>query len=151
MAALSAIRQADMRYVGQGSELTVPLPEDLTPEALRTQFEAAYRRLFARTPPGAAIEFVALRLSLSAPMPGAGGRLDLPRHSRGNALKGHRRVVFDGLASEATVYDRYALEPGDNVNGPAVFEENESTFVIGPGARARVLPDGTILAETDPA
>ena len=151
MAALSAIRQADMRYVGQGSELTVPLPEDLTPEAMRTQFEAAYRRLFARTPPGAAIEFVALRLSLSAPMPGAGGRLDLPRHARGNALKGHRRVVFDGVASEAAVYDRYALEPGDSVNGPAVFEENESTFVIGPGARARVLPDGTILAETDPA
>jgi N-methylhydantoinase A len=59
-------------------------------------------------------------------------------------------VVFDGVASEAAVYDRYALEPGDSVNGPAVFEENESTFVIGPGTRARVLPDGTILAETDP-
>jgi N-methylhydantoinase A len=30
------------------------------------------------------------------------------------------------------------------VVGPAVFEEAESTFVIGPGGRATVLADGTI-------
>jgi N-methylhydantoinase A len=31
--------------------------------------------------------------------------------------------------------------------GPAVFEENESTFVIGPGSHAIVLPDGSLLTE----
>jgi N-methylhydantoinase A len=31
--------------------------------------------------------------------------------------------------------------------GPAVFEENESTFVVGPGARISLLPEGSILAE----
>jgi N-methylhydantoinase A len=46
------------------------------------------------------------------------------------------------------VLDRYALVPGDEIAGPAVFEENESTFVIGPDAIARVLTDGTILAES---
>jgi N-methylhydantoinase A len=45
---------------------------------------------------------------------------------------------------ETPVYDRYALRPGDTVDGPAVFEETESTFVMGPGGRATVLPDGTI-------
>ena len=45
------------------------------------------------------------------------------------------------------VYDRYALEAGVTVQGPAVFEEDESTFIIGPGATARLLPDGSILAE----
>lgn len=144
----SATRLADMRYSGQGSELTIALPDDLSPEGVRAGFEAAYRRLFARTPPGASIEFVALRLSLSAPMPGAGGRLDLPRHPAGGALKGKRSVFFAETGHvETSVYDRYALSPGDVIQGPAVFEENESTFIIGPGAVARLLPDGSILAE----
>jgi len=144
----SATRLADMRYSGQGSELTIALPDDLSAEGVRAGFEAAYRRLFARTPPGASIEFVALRLSLSAPMPGAGGRLDLPRHPAGGALKGKRSVFFAETGHvETSVYDRYALSPGDVIQGPAVFEENESTFIIGPGAVARLLPDGSILAE----
>jgi N-methylhydantoinase A len=147
--ARSATRLADMRYVGQGSEITIALPGDLSRDGVRAGFEAAYKRLFGRTPPGAAIEFVALRLSLAAPMPGAGGTLDLPRHARGTALKGRRRVYFpeSGAPVEAAVYDRYALSAGDVIAGPAVFEENESTFVIGPGATARLLPDGSILAE----
>jgi N-methylhydantoinase A len=66
-----------------------------------------------------------------------------------SALKGSRQAYFAALGGfvETPVYDRYALEPGTPIDGPAVFEEDESTFIIGPGARARVLPDGTILAE----
>lgn len=148
-AAATVTRQADMRYAGQGSELTITLPEPWTMEAVRAAFEEAYTRLFARTPPGAAIEFVALRLSLSAPMPGTGGALSLHRPAGGGpARKGTRPAFFLGTGwTDAAVWNRYALNPGDLVKGPAVFEENESTFVIGPGAMARVLPDGTILAE----
>jgi N-methylhydantoinase A len=45
------------------------------------------------------------------------------------------------------VYDRYALTPGTEITGPAVFEENESTFIVGPGARISLLPEGSIMAE----
>ena len=76
----SVRRLADMRYIGQGSEITVALPPRSTGRREQT-FETAYRALFARTPPGAAIQFVALRLSVSAPMPGSGGALRLPRHA----------------------------------------------------------------------
>ena len=55
--------------------------------------EAAYKALFARTPPGAAIQFVAIRLSVTAPMPGTGGKLELPRHSSANAEKGIIAVI----------------------------------------------------------
>jgi N-methylhydantoinase A len=138
-----------MRYIGQGSEITVTLPSTLAEVPVREGFEAAYRLLFARTPPGAAAQFVALRLSLTAPMPGAGGSLALPKHAGGAALKGRRAVFFPdaGATLPTAVYDRYALAPGTEVAGPAVFEEDESTFIIGPGATARVLADGTILAE----
>jgi N-methylhydantoinase A len=144
-------RLGDMRYVGQGSEITVRLPETLNQATVRTAFEASYRGLFGRTPPGAMIQFVTLRLSLIAPVPGAITKLCLRGYAAnvGTALKGWRDVYFPdaGGTMETAVYNRYALSTGMRIDGPAVFEENESTFVIGPGSTARVLHDGSILAE----
>jgi N-methylhydantoinase A len=144
-------RLADMRYVGQGSEVTVALPETLHLVAVRTAFEASYRGLFGRTPPGAMVQFVTLRLSLTAPMPGASGTLRLRDAAvdGATALKGWRDVYFPdaGGTVETAVYDRYALPAGTRIAGPAVFEENESTFVVGPSSTATVLPDGSILTE----
>ena len=142
---------ADMRYIGQGSEITVVLPQELSEATVKVAFEAAYKALFARTPPGAAIQFVALRLSVSAPMPGTGGKLELPRHASAAALKGTRPVFFpdEGRMLATQVWDRYALEPGVSIDGPAVFEENESTFIVGPNSKARLLADGSILAEAN--
>ena len=147
--ARTANRLADMRYIGQGSEITVVLPETLSDAAVRAEFEKAYKALFARTPPGAAIQFVALRLSVTAPMPGTGGKLELPRHASVSAEKGTRPVFFPDIGKmvQTKVWDRYALAAGVSIDGPAVFEENESTFIVGPGTRARLLPDGSILAE----
>ena len=149
-------RLADMRYIGQGSEITVVLPDTLggplTEAGVRAEFEEAYKALFARTPPGAAIQFVAFRLSVSAPMPGSGGRLELPRHSAAAAEKGTRAVFFpdENKTVQTKVWDRYALQPGVKIDGPAVFEEDESTFIVGPRATARLLADGSILAEVTP-
>jgi N-methylhydantoinase A len=145
-------RLADMRYIGQGSEITVVMPAALTEAGVRAEFEKAYKALFARTPPGAAIQFVALRLSVSAPMPGSGGRLELPRHATSAAEKGTRAVFFPDANKtvQTRVWDRYALAPGVKIAGPAVFEEDESTFIVGPGATARLLADGSILAEVAP-
>jgi N-methylhydantoinase A len=62
------------------------------------------------------------------------------------ARKGTRPVWFPeaGGFVETAVYDRYALRVGETIEGPAVFEENESTFVIGPDGYATILEDGTI-------
>ena len=87
-------RLADMRYIGQGSEITVTMPSPLTEAGVRAEFEKAYKALFARTPPGANIQFVALRLSVSAPMPGTGGKLELPRHASADAAEGHAAGVL---------------------------------------------------------
>jgi N-methylhydantoinase A len=146
-------RLADMRYIGQGSEITVELPDTLDAATVRAAFEDAYRVLFARTPPGAAAQFVALRLALTAPVPGAEGLLRLPAHPAGEARKGTRPVHFPdaGGMVETTVYDRYALTPGFGCDGPAVFEENESTFIVGPGARITMLADGSLSAEVGDA
>jgi len=142
-------RLADMRYIGQGSEITVTLPSPLGETDVRTAYEAAYKALFARVPPGAAIQFVALRLSVTAPMPGTGGKLVLTRHASATGQKGTRPVFFpdEGKTVETRVWDRYALKAGVTIEGPAVFEEDESTFIVGPNSTARLLADGSILAE----
>src|SRR6185437_10549419 len=142
-------RLADMRYIGQGSEITVTMPSPLSEAGVRSEFEKAYKALFARTPPGANIQFVALRLSVTAPMPGTGGKLELPRHASADAEKGTRPVFFPdhNKTVQTKVWDRYALQPGVKIAGPAVFEEDESTFIVGPNATARLLADGSILAE----
>ncbi|MBS0526720.1 MAG: hydantoinase/oxoprolinase family protein [Proteobacteria bacterium] len=144
-------RLADMRYIGQGSEITVAMPSPLGEAGIRVEFEKAYKALFARTPPGASIQFVALRLSVTAPMPGTGGKLELPRHASADAEKGMRPVFFpdQNKTVQTRVWDRYALQPGVKIDGPAVFEEDESTFIVGPGATARLLADGSILAEAN--
>ena len=150
MASARVRRLADMRYIGQGFEITVALEAACDRESILAAFEAVYRKLFGRTPPGAAVQFVALRVSVTAPMPGAGGKLLLDgKNGRGEALKGYRDVYFADIVEKrrTPVYDRYALTPGTTIAGPAVFEENESTFIVGPGSRISLLPEGSIMAE----
>src|SRR6202030_3278922 len=57
----------DMRYVGQGHEVTVDMPErvDNTRAALRQKFETGYRLLFGRIIPDAPIEIVSWQATLS--------------------------------------------------------------------------------------
>jgi len=65
------------------------------------------------------------------------------------ARKGVRSVHF-GEASgdaEAAVYDRYGLRPGDEIRGPALIEERESTCVVGPRDRVRVDARLNLVAE----
>lgn len=141
-------RSAEMRYVGQGHEVEVPVPlgplgrESL--ETLSRNFEAAYRTLYGRTAPGVAIEALNWRLVVSGPPPeirmaGAGDRQSrVP--APGDALKSRRPAYFpeaDGFV-ETPVYDRYALGPGVALEGPAIVEERESTAVIPPGFRISV-------------
>src|SRR6202008_3853003 len=52
--------------------------------------------------------------------------------------KGVRQAWFGDGFVEAAVYDRYALEPGDCVEGPAIVEEREATTVVPPGDRLTV-------------
>ena len=58
-----------------------------------------------------------------------------------------RNVWFNDGFLECEVFDRYALEPGMTVAGPAVVEEHESTCVLGPGDRATVDDHLNLVAE----
>jgi N-methylhydantoinase A len=55
--------------------------------------------------------------------------------------------VCVGAFVECEVLDRYALEVGTMIEGPAVIEERESTCVLGRGDRATVDAHLNLVAE----
>jgi N-methylhydantoinase A len=135
---------ADMRHVGQGFEIPVPLPSTkLGPDnlaAMREAFFASYRERFGRVVEDSPIEAMSWRLACLAP--GQDIRIK-PAAAKdattSDAHRGTREVLFEGLGSvSCAVYDRYALAPGATFAGPALVEERESTCCIGPDARVRV-------------
>lgn len=141
-------RIGEMRYVGQGHEISVPIPAGELSQALVPQlveaFTEEYQRLYERSASGNPIEALSWRLIVSAPRPelpleqlaGAGEYAS----SSVEAIKGQRPIYLpeDGRLVEAPVYDRYLLGPGLRFGGPAIIEERESTLVISRGARAQV-------------
>ena len=153
-------RLADGRFMGQGFDLVVPLPDgpydgpdvEQTRKRLQAAFEAAYREKFSLTPPDVPVEFINVRVAARAPVAGSGvvvrGRAD----RAGDAVKARRPVYFAeaGGFVETTVYDRSRLVVGDSFAGPAVVEEEGSTLVVGPGGTARVAQTGNVVLTLGP-
>jgi N-methylhydantoinase A len=147
-------RLADGRFLGQGFDLVVTLPDgpydagDASRRRLQAAFEDAYREKFSLTPPDVPVEFINVRVAVRAPVAGADVVLKGPIGGDATgAVKGTRPAYFPeaGGFVPTTVYDRHRLRAGDEVSGPAVVEEEGSTLVVGPGARATVAPTGNIV------
>jgi N-methylhydantoinase A len=146
-------RLADGRFLGQGFDLVVDLPagpyddSDACRRRLTAAFETAYRDKFALTPPDVPIEFINIRVAMRAPVAGAEVEVHGRAGAGGSAVKGVRPAYFPQPRGfeETTVYDRSRLQPGDEIRGPAVVEEEGSTLVIGPGGVGRVAPSGNIV------
>ena len=140
-AAITLRPTADMRHLGQGFEIPVLLPSirlsaaDLP--AIRRAFFASYRERFGRVVEEVPIEALSWRLACTAP--GQDIRIGAFSGPGSLAPRGTRSVIFEGHGALACpVYDRYALRPGMQFDGPALVEERESTCVIGPATRVTV-------------
>lgn len=146
-------RGVDVRFVGQGHELTIALGSldvDIDAAAVRTRFLAAYRTTYGHAHDADPIEATTWRLSArcrQAPVP----------FERRPALDGNtdrakrcvRRAYFPEIGGfvETPVFDRYRLGAGDRIIGPAIVEERESTLVLPPGDDARVDEYGNLLVD----
>ena len=151
-------RLADMRYVGQSYELSIPLgegrKEDVV-DGMLEAFHAEHERAYGFAAPGEPVEFVTLRLT-------AVGRIVKPKlrelpagGSRGNAdasaaLRTVHQVFFAeaGGFVDCPSYDRYRLPAGGTLEGPAIVEEMDSTTVLYPGFRAEVDRYGNLLIKS---
>ena len=137
---IEILRYLDMRYLGQWRSLSVEAPSPLDSlQPLLDRFHAEHQREFAFSRPDHPVEIYGLRIA-------AFGRLqkpELPRSARVSARPeaiGLRPVFFteaDGFVT-TPVYQRSALGPGIELEGPAVIEQLDSTTVLPPGSRATV-------------
>ena len=142
---ITHVRTADIRYVGQGHEIRVPMPDGTLTgrhrQGIYEEFDRVYRRLYGREGPPVGLEALTWRVVSRGPRPGVfntasgdeGGGAD-------GARKGERPAYFPSAGGFVTtpVYDRYLLGTGSTLRGPAIVEERESTAIIGPGGRIHV-------------
>ncbi|MCO5970602.1 hydantoinase/oxoprolinase family protein [Actinoallomurus soli] len=135
-------RTADMRYVGQGFEITVALPDGMLgpghEDDIRQAFVETYRSVFGRTIRDGTPEFINWRMSarLSATEVGLAYQ-----PSPTAAARGRRAVYFTGFGVlDVDVYDRYTLQPGTTFAGPVLFEERETSCAVGPDCTVTVDP-----------
>lgn len=137
------VREVDLRYVGQGYELTIEVPEgelargDLA--QVREAFEAAYARRYGFSSPDQPVEATTWKLTAYGSHP----TVELPQFGQdADATRPPPRETRSAYFPEAggytdtSVYDRYQLFPGARLDGPAIVEERESTTVIPPGMSA---------------
>jgi N-methylhydantoinase A len=153
-AVLVETRAADMRYSGQGHEISVSLPGGRFDNSLKPQlvksYECDYAAAFGRTIPGLDVEIMnwALRLAATAtPLPPCP-----PTPAQGQAKPRQTRPVFaadEVVMQDAPIYYRDDLKIGDAMPGPAVITEIETTTIVPRGFLARIDPLGSIVLEKE--
>jgi N-methylhydantoinase A len=150
------VRTVDARYVGQAHYLNLPVGQPVEAadlDSLAGAFEDEHRRVYGFVDQNAAVELVNARVT-------AVGHIDTPdlavtggtrEGSLADAARGTETVVLPGnREAEATHYRWPDVVPGDELVGPAVIEQRNSTIWIPPDHRAAVNDyKNLIITETD--
>ncbi len=154
-AELLETRHAYMRYVGQGHEISVPLPVESYGERhaglFRQCFEDAYRQLYGRVIEGVEIEVLSWTLTMAAPRRKEEEKVSAAFSAQNRALTPlplGRQKLFDpatGQRTEASVYLRGELAPETTIRGPALITEEQTTTVVPAAWQAEVDGRGGIL------
>jgi N-methylhydantoinase A len=130
---------ADLRYVGQGYELRIPVPARMTKDDLPSlwqRFSDRHSDEYGHHHPEDPIEIVNLRVTGVGTTP----KLDVPRMtvagSLAEALVGESHCFFrlaNGLRSHSTPLYRRDLLPIDKIiHGPALIVQKDTTSILRP-------------------
>lgn len=156
-------RRADGRFIGQGFNLAVDLPDgpyrfdDAAGEAawrhaLDRAFRDKYQQKFGRMPPDVAIELVNLRVTGEAP-PRDPFELAVASSAAAPQPQARRPVYFHERRDfiDTPVYRREQLSPGFEAAGPLLIEESSTTVVVGPLARVRLSAHSNLVISIEEA
>jgi N-methylhydantoinase A len=139
---------ADLRYFGQQNELGITFTHDPRNDrdtgAIRRAFELAYLAQYGITPSHVPLEIVSWRLTAQGP------EIAVESGAHGTKTDGsprsHRKVLLWPNEERVPVYDRAALAIGQQIAGPAIIEERETTIVLPPNWDAVVNELACIVA-----
>lgn len=132
---LGTRRVAFMRYHGQGHEIEIELPNSALTLAelahLKNWFELEYSRQFSRIVPGMTIEILNWGVTVSSHVP----TLKPATQTTENRIKEateFREITCDvsGSKIRAGVFDRADLRSGDQIIGPALIIEAQTTTLV---------------------
>lgn len=132
---LGTRRVAFMRYHGQGHEIEIELPNSALTQAdlahLKNRFELEYSRQFSRIVPGMTIEILNWGVTVSSHAP----TLKPASQTTENRIKEateFREITCDvsGSKIRAGVFDRANLRSGDQIIGPALIIEAQTTSLV---------------------
>jgi len=148
----SFVRIAECRYVGQGFELRVPVPDgrfdQAHAKAVVDGFFAVHRKEYGHAFENQAVETVTLRVigtartsTLELPLLEHGGR----RNPSDAALYSRPTTFDDGEMLETTRYLRSKLKADDIVTGPAIIVQQNSTTIVPHEFTATVMQRGDIV------
>jgi N-methylhydantoinase A len=135
----------DLRYAGQGYELTVPCPmPPLTKNDLvemRSRFDTQHEQNSGHKAETEPVELVSLRLISLGLVPQAKLSPGKVTGRKIEAAKTGERKVFFGKEHGVLmtqIFTRELLEPGHQISGPAIVEQLDTTTVIHPEQQATV-------------
>ncbi len=144
-------RSADLRYAGQGVEITVDWPGDTVDgesvARLIADFHAKHERLYTFADRDAAVEIVNLNVAAT----GAMDKVTLPELETAAigttpVPAGERSVNFESDAFVSTpTYRREALLTNHKIMGPAIVDQLDATTVLFPGQQAVVDRLGNLI------
>lgn len=140
----------EARYADQVWEINVPLPGGSFdgPAELSAWMEVFHRtheELFAVRDDSADIEIIGWGATVACKVRGAAGGLQLKATSGLATAPASRKAYFAGHGHvDAAVYRFEALQPGDELHGPALVESSFTTVVINPGASAQKRASGSL-------
>ncbi len=146
-------RVGDLRYVGQGYELKIPMPQgeldNAGLEGVWAAFHKAHAAEYGHAFKANPIEIVNVRVSGIGTQPKLARLEPSPGGTLAGAILRRHPCAFrvDGSLErlETTYYRRDALPVGEDFSGPAIILQQDSTTVVPPRAAARVEPSGSLL------
>jgi N-methylhydantoinase A len=134
-------RALDMRYAGQGYEITLSCTahETAALAELRKRFDLEHKSQFGHMAPEEPVEVVSYRVAGIGLVPAVSMPKFSPQGLRlSDALRETRQVRFDGKTISCPVYQREKLDVGLTLRGPAILDQFDCTTVICAGQVARV-------------
>jgi N-methylhydantoinase A len=134
-------RALDLRYAGQGYEITLACTADETAALaeLRKKFDTEHARQFGHMAPREPVELVSYRVRGVGIVPPVALPDFAPRGSGpAEALRGQRPLYLDGRTLSCPVYAREQLDAGSTLRGPTLLDQFDCTTFVCAGQRARV-------------
>ena len=138
------IRYADVRYKGQGWEITVPISRPASMEGISKAFEERHMAIYGFRM-DLPVEVVTIRVF--AIVRRMKPSIPPPMRYGDASPRGYRRAYIGGSWVNAPIYWRQDLPAGFRIRGPALVDEYDSTTVIPEGWLGVIHDSGSIIIE----